>query len=266
MKCSRSKRFKGKIGGCDPHGRLSVASAFAHRHARHCSTLRDRMTSTMMFTLTRWAAVCAAVLTTVAMFLYPGGTLLNPSTHGYSFFQNSLSDLGSTVAWGGQPNSRAAQFLILGSGILALAGIGCFVAFVQVYSCSRITSWLARSAGAAGLLSCAGLIGASLTPEDRNVALHGRFTLLAFGAFLVAILLFAWATALNDRFPRRVPIGWVVLALVLVAWMSVMPWAPATDLELTIPVTLQKIVAIAVLGIFSFQSYEAERAVAGGTA
>src|SRR5512143_1741071 len=132
------------------------------------------MTSTMMFTLTRWAAVSAAVLTTIAMLLYPGGTLLNPSTHGYSFFQNSLSDLGSTVAWGGQPNSRGAQFFLSGSGSLTVAGVGCFVALVRVYSSSRITRWLAHTAGAAGWLSCVGLIGASLAPQDRNFALHGR--------------------------------------------------------------------------------------------
>ena len=223
------------------------------------------MTLSIMLKLTRWAAVSGAVLTGIAMFLYPGGTLLNPSTHGYSFFQNSLSDLGSTVAWGGQPNSRGARFFLSGSGILAVAGVGCFVALVRVYSSSRITRWLAHTAGAAGWLACVCLIGASLTPQDRNFALHGRFTLLALGAFLVATLLLAWVTALNNRFPRRVPIGWLVLALVLVAWFSVMPWAPTTDLALTIPVTLQKIVAVAVLVIFPFQSHEAECAVARGT-
>ena len=141
-----------------------------------------------------------------------------------------------------------------------------FVALVRVYSSSRTTRWLARTAGAAGWLSCAGLIGVALTPADGHAALHGRFTVLALGAFLVAILLFASAAALDDRFPRRVPIGWLVLALVLVAWVSVMPWRPATDLELAIPVTLQKIVAISMLVIFSVQSYDAERVVAGVTA
>jgi hypothetical protein len=220
------------------------------------------MTLLIMLKLTRWAAVSGAVLTGIAMLLYPGGTLLNPSTHGYSFFQNSLSDLGSTVAWGGQSNSRGALFFLYGAGILSVAGVGCFVALVRVYSASRITRWLAHTAGAAGWLSCAGLIGASLTPQDRNVALHGRFTFLALGAFLAATLLLAWATALNKRFPRRVPLGWLVLALVLVAWVSVMPWAPTNSLALTIPVTLQKIVAVALLVVFSFQSREAERALA----
>jgi len=219
------------------------------------------MTSSTVFKLTRWATVSVAVLTGIAMLLYPGGTLRNPSTRGYSFFQNSLSDLGSTVAWGGQANSHGAVFFVSGSIILALAGVGCLVALVLVYSSSRITSWLAGTAGAVGVLSCAGLMGAALTPEDRNLALHGKFSSLAIGALPVATALLALATALNGRFPRRVPIGWLVLTLVLVAWASVMTWQPTTDLELTIPVTLQKIVAVALLVVLTLQSYEAERVV-----
>lgn len=224
------------------------------------------MTSSTMFKLTRWAAVSAALLTSIAMLLYPGGTLRDPSTSGYSFFQNSLSDLGNTVAWGGQENSRGALCFLCGFAILAIAGVACLVALVHVYSSSPPTRWVARTAGAAGLLSCAALLGAALMPPDRHPALHGQFTWLALGALLVAILLFTLATALDDRFPRRVPIGWLALALVLVAWMSVMRWPAITDLQLTIPVTLQKIVAVALLVIFYFQSYEAERAVAGATA
>jgi len=221
------------------------------------------MMSSTMFKLTRWAALPAVVLTGMAMLLYPGGTALNPSTRGYSFFQNSLSDLGSTVAWGGQANSRGALVFFSGAGILALAGACCFVAFVRVYSSSRITWWLTRPAGVAGCLSCVGLIGAALAPEDRNLALHGRFTLLALGAFLIATLLFAWTTAIDGRFSRRVPIGWLALTVVLIAWMSVMPWRPTTELALTIPVTLQKIVALAMIVVFTFQIREAERAEAG---
>ena len=219
------------------------------------------MTSSTLFKLTRWAGVSSALLTGIAMLLYPGGTLRDPSTSGYSFFQNSLSDLGSTVAWGGQENSRGAWFFLCGCAILAIAGIACFVTLVHVYSSSPPTRWVARTAGVAGLFSCAALLGVALMPGDRHPALHGQFTLLALGALLVAILLFALATALDDRFPRRVPFGWLALTLVLVAWMSVMRWPPTTDLQLTIPVTLQKTVALAVLVIFYFQSYEAERAV-----
>jgi hypothetical membrane protein len=221
------------------------------------------MTSSTVFKLTRWAAVTVAVLSGIAMLLYPGGTSRNPSARGYSFFHNSLSDLGSTVAWDGQANSRGATFFLAGAIILALSGSGCLVALIRVYSSSRIASRLARAGGAAGLLTCAGLIGAALTPVDRSPALHGRFTLLAIGTFPVATALLALASALDRRLPRRIPMGWLVFTLVLVAWASVMTWRPTTDLELTIPVTLQKVVAITLLVVLTFQSYEAERVVAG---
>ena len=57
-----------------------------------------------MFRLSRIGLAAAVVLTAVAMFLYPGGTLFDRTSRGYSFFENSFSDLGSTVAWNGQSN------------------------------------------------------------------------------------------------------------------------------------------------------------------
>src|SRR5439155_2140576 len=114
------------------------------------------MQSSTVFKLTRWAVIAVAVLTGIAMLLYPGGTGLNPATRGYSFFQNSLSDLGSTVAWSGQAN-RGSLFLLAASFILVLAGVGCFAALIRVYSMSPITSWLTRAAGVFVLLAGAGL-------------------------------------------------------------------------------------------------------------
>jgi hypothetical protein len=219
----------------------------------------------IVLNLTRLAAFCGAALTGIAMYFYPGGTFRNPSANGYSLFQNSLSDLGSTIAWNGQPNYFGALFFASGFGVLALAGVVCFVALVRVYSSCRITRWLARAASAAGILSCAGLIAAAVAPEDRNAALHGQFTWLACGSFLAATLLFALATAFNDHFRRRVPIGWAMLTLVLFAWILVGPLRLINDPTLSIAIVLQKVLGIAMLGIFAFQSYEAERALAGIT-
>lgn len=216
------------------------------------------METSTVFKLTRWALVVAAVLTGMAMTLYPGGTFLRPATRGYSFFQNSLSDLGSTVAWSGQANP-GSLFHLAASAILVLAGCAFFVTLVRVYSSSLITRRLARAAGAVVLVAGAALVGAALTPQDRYPALHGQFTLLAVGSFPVATALLSMTTALNARFRRRVPISWFVLTLVVVAWASVMLSArPTTDLDLAIPVTLQKVVAITLVATLIFQSYEAE--------
>jgi hypothetical protein len=86
----------------------------------------------------------------MAMLLYPGGTIRDPSTSGYSFFQNFLSDLGRTVAWGGQPNYRSAFLFVTSFVILALALAGSFVVFIRLFSSSRNARYSARTAGADG--------------------------------------------------------------------------------------------------------------------
>lgn len=220
------------------------------------------MTSATIFKLTRLTAIVVAVLIGIAMLLYPGGTLLNPSTRGYSVFLNSLSDLGSTVAWNGQANSRSARFYLAASLLLVFAGVACFVALIRMYSSSTITSRLGRMAAAAVLLAAVGLIGAVLSPQDRHSALHGRFTLMAVCSFPVATAILALVTALDGRFRRGAPIGWLVLTLVVITWVSVMPWRPTTDLELAIPVTLQKVVATTLLCTLTLECYEAERVIA----
>jgi hypothetical membrane protein len=213
------------------------------------------------FKLSRLGMVAAAALAITAMPLYPGGTALNRATRGYSFFHNSLSDLGRTVAWNGEANP-GSLFLAAASLIFVLAGIACFVALLRTYRSLPVTDALARAAGAAVLLASVGLVGAALMPQDRDFALHSRMTLLAVGSFPVATALLAAATALNEHVRRRAAIGWLVLTSVVVAWAFVMPMRPTTDRELAIPVTLQKIVAIALIVTLTFESLEAERLVA----
>ena len=53
------------------------------------------------------AVICGlfVVLTAAAMFIYPGGTNTDKTTAGYSFLGNFFSDLGRTVARGGDMNT-----------------------------------------------------------------------------------------------------------------------------------------------------------------
>ena len=250
-----------KVCRRDPHGRLPITFPFAHRHGADCSTLRRRLTSSTVLKSTRWAAVASVVLTGIAMLLYPGGTRRDASTHGYSFFQNSLSDLGSSVAWGGQSNAPAAFFFLCAFAILAIAGVACFVVLVRVYS-SPSTHKMVRAAGVAGLLSCAALLGAALISADRHPTLHGESARVASFALVAATVIFAVATARDGRFRRRVTVGWLLLTAVFVPWLSVI--LLPTGLDFAIAVILQKVLAVTLLVVFSFQSYEAERVTTEG--
>jgi hypothetical protein len=217
------------------------------------------MASSTVFKLVRWAIALAVILTGVAMILYPGGTLRDPSVRGYSILQNSLSDLGSSVAWSGHANALGARMFTVAFTLFAVSSAACLLALVRIYAASPIVRRVLFVATGVGLLSCAGLAGAALTPPDLNLALHGRFTTVALFSGIIALLFFAYATALDRRLPRGVPIGWFALAVVLLAWMVVMGWRPSTDLALAVPVTLQKVVAVAVVLSLILQSREAER-------
>jgi len=216
-----------------------------------------------IFTLTRGAGGVAVALAGVAMLVYPGGTVRDPSTRGYFFFQNFLSDLGMTAAFGGHSNKLGALLFAVSFGILALALVCCSVAFVRLYACSRRQRYLAQAAAAMGTLAAAGLIGAALTPADLSLDLHVKFSLAAIGAAPVSSVLFAIAAAQDDRFSKGVTVGWLALTLVIIV-LALMRFGPgiATKQGLTIQVTVQKVVAVAVLVIGAYQTYQADHVVA----
>ena len=132
--------------------------------------------------------------------------------------------------------------------VFVLAGCICFFALVRVYSSSSKTRKPARAGGIMALLAGAALVGTALTPQDRLPELHGQITLLMVGSFPIATLLLTMATAQDPRFRRRAPVCWLALTIIVIAWASAMlSIRPSTSHELAIPVTLQKVVGIALL-------------------
>jgi hypothetical protein len=99
-----------------------------------------------VFTRARWAVALALALTLASVLRYPGGTLLDRSSVGYAASRNFLSDLGMTVAHGGQAN-RLGALLFVASLIVLVLGLGaCLVGFVRLYSATRARrSWGWRS-------------------------------------------------------------------------------------------------------------------------
>jgi hypothetical protein len=214
-----------------------------------------------IFRLTRWAVLWFIVSTGFAMLVYPGGTRRNPSAGGYLFFRNFLSDLGTTVTWGGHPNPIGAPVFIIAEVLTALAIIACFVGLVRLLSSSQDSRSWARAAGTAGIVAAAGFISAALIPVDLNARIHRQAVQLAFRAILLSSLLFTVAAARDIRFPRRASGVWLLLTLLLMGYIAILEWGPRlrTDHGLLVQVTAQKFIVIAVLLGLAYQSYEAER-------
>ncbi len=213
------------------------------------------------FRRAQWAAVVAAVMTCVAMLLYPGGTGLDGSTHGYSLTRNFLSDLGMTVAWNGSPNTAGAA-LFVASIAATVAGFGAgALALGRLCWRSSAARRPAQAASIVAVMVCALFIGVALTPENRAMALHVRLTLLAFRLLPLAALLLLLTTLRSGLFPRRAAVAWGVLSAILAAYVVLLGWGPSvrTPEGLVVMVVAQKLVALAAAGAVVYQMRLAER-------
>jgi hypothetical protein len=219
-----------------------------------------------IFVVTRWVIAWFVIATTGAMVLFPGGTYLQRSTQGYSFFGNFLSDLGMLVAWGGQQNHPGAVLFITSELLLAVTLVLFFRALVRLYSPGppRV---LAIAAGITGLICCLGFIAAAVLPADRFLGSHIQAAIFAFRSSLASFALFAMATARDGRFRRTAAAAWILLTVVMAAYVGVIEWGPRprTAFGLTFQVTAQKIVIAALFAVIVLQSVEAER-IAASTA
>jgi hypothetical membrane protein len=196
----------------------------------------------------------------VAIKLYPGGTLLDESTHGYSFTHNFLSDLGSTVSLNYKRNLPSAVLFdagtLIGVGVLA----GTFIGTIRLLSTEPRARLFARLAAVAGAFVCLGYLGAALTPLDRAFRLHLLSSIVASRSFPIAALSLAIATARDRRFRARATIGWITLIVVLVGFIAVAHLGPrpSTERGLMTQVINQKIMVLTVLIVLWLESLEAE--------
>jgi len=205
----------------------------------------------------------ATALALAAIARYPGGTLLDHSTAGYSIPQNFLSDLGMTVAHGGQSNTLGAALFVVSLVLLVLGLGGALVAFVRLYSESSRQRRLARAAGMVGLIVCASFVGVAVTPENRLLGLHVTFTLFAFRVFPLASLLMVFAARSSTLLPRRMAIAWALLTILLVGYVVMLGWGPGltTARGLAIQVVSQKIVAVTSVALLLYLSIQADQAL-----
>lgn len=170
------------------------------------------------FRITVVVSIQFFVLTAMAMLLYPGGTLVNPHSHGYSFFLNFLSDLGRFSTPSGQSNLAS---MVLFTIALSMGAVGIalfFLAFTQLFTASGLALWLSRLGAGGGLVASLCFLGVAAVPLDLNGWLHNVFLDTAFVSFLAAFLLIFLAVLLKPGLPRRFVGVFSAFAVILIGY------------------------------------------------
>ncbi len=221
------------------------------------------VTTPALFRITRWIVVASLILQGLAAVFYPGGTVRDPTTSGYSFSANFISDLGMTVAHGGKANAAGAALFALGFAMLALALVCCAVGFVRLHSLS-VRGRATALAGASGVgLAGVCLLAAGLSPANVAAPLHMWSAAVASAIAPPSLVPLAVGAARHGRFPRGVSIAWLLLAAAVGGWFA-MRWGPAVTSQagLTFQASVQKLVALVVVGVVTYQTYRGGAAAA----
>ncbi|NTV37918.1 MAG: DUF998 domain-containing protein, partial [Anaerolineales bacterium] len=166
------------------------------------------------------------VLTVIAMFLYPGGTFTDSTTHGYSFLENFFSELGMVRTHTGDEKTASLVLFVVA---MFLAGTGMmtfFAAFQQFFRTNRFTRTLSLIGSGLGILSGICFIGVATAPADTNMPLHTDFVMWAFRLFPAAILCYVLVLFREKTYPRFYALELIIFLALLIAYLLLLEFGP----------------------------------------
>lgn len=182
-------------------------------------------------------------VTTWLMTFYPGGNIANRGSVGYDFFQNFLSDLGRTNAFGQGYNPTAPFY----SGSLALAGIATVIFFSALthYLFHASRNWWAVPCVLMAIVAGIGYIGVALNPINVDYHQHIMFVQIGFIGFWwmsVFCAITIWRSPVfSDKYARMIMWFLAILGLQIII-MLFGPRSWSNPQALLLQVTAQKIV------------------------
>lgn len=166
------------------------------------------------------------IVSTIAMFFYPGGTAINPLTSGYSFWANFFSDLGRTKTYSDALNTVSyvlfsILFLVWGLAIIAL-----FIGLPSIITESRKGKWISIVGGIFAIICGIAGIGVVLTPADIVPFAHFLWAATLYLAMMFTEFFIAFAIFLTKRFPKKYAIFSLISAILLLIYIITMISGP----------------------------------------
>jgi hypothetical protein len=216
----------------------------------------------MVFQIAAWGAGAFIVLTLIAMFFYPGGTILDATTQGYRFFENFFSDLGFTTAHNGETNPISAGLFFVALCLAGLSLILFFFAFWRFFQAALPLRILSFAGTLVGVMAGICFIGVACTPADIRMGAHVFFVTWAFRLFPLAVVFYAAAIFTHPTYPRRYGWGMIGFMVCLVGYVLLLELGPdafESTLGQTIQVVGQKAIVYCSIGSVLVQALGARK-------
>ena len=126
------------------------------------------------------------ILNFISMVIYPGGTIIEPETKGYSFFYNFLSNLGESTAKNGEDNIVSAYLFNSSMLILAISYFLFYVSYLRIqlkFNRNKILNFFSLSTIIISLVSF--VLVAVFSADNSTFDIHVFFVKVAFRLLLI---------------------------------------------------------------------------------
>ena len=215
----------------------------------------------LLFILTVIGCIQSLILTTIAMFFYPGGTFDNPNTAKYSFWRNLFSDLGRTIAYSGKSNLISFLIYNISLFLLGLLLIPYFIGMFYYFQEAEIGKGFIKAGSILGIPIAVSFIGASLTPADLYYKMHVTFGFIAFTLTLPVIILYTIGILHYKNYPNLYAYVYIILAAMLFIFLIIMSFTSTEDKLMIVFAAGQNIIVYAITICFFLQAFGALKIV-----
>jgi hypothetical protein len=199
------------------------------------------------------------VLSTIAMYLFPGSYALSEELVFYSpfykFDKNFFSDLGMLKTAAGWSNIPSAILFCVSMTILGIAFILHSISFPSYFTENSKQHKYANLALICGIIAASGFIGVGFTPWDILPHLHDISVLIGFGISMIYCLFFGLAVLIEKQYPNFYGILSFSYIVVTIAYAFVTIFAPPYDTfpGRTTHVIAQKVVVYYMMALIIIQ-------------
>lgn len=166
------------------------------------------------------------IVSTIAMFFYSGGTAINPSTTGYSFWSNFFSDLGRIKSYSGALNTISCIMFVILFFIWGFAIIIFYIGLPSIFTESRNGKWTCFIGSIWAFIGGIAAIGVAFTPNDIIPLEHFIFAATLYFAIMLAEFCTAIAIFLTKRFPKKYAFSLLISAILLLFYIIIIIIGP----------------------------------------
>ena len=216
----------------------------------------------ILILLPRIVLLIFILLQITGMKVYPGGTLHDPGTIGYSLTENFFSDMGAYEARNNDPNYLS---MILFSFSLTLVGITFFFYYLvlpQILGNDKINYILTLVGTIFAFGGSICLIGTGLTPTDLVFNSHVFFANNIFHCFLVTALFYTIVIFRSKLLEQKYAIGYGLFFISIFIYVGVLQFGPSVNTgqeALIFQVVSQKIIVLVFCCTIFHQTFGLEK-------